>query len=160
MPSGWGSPGEKAGVLQPQTPRMTASTATLPNASSGLVSAAIPPSTGPKSAPKMAAPTAAPSSSPRRPGGAPAASHEKDAVQENALDSPCRNRATSTSQKASAIPNVSVVMPMPASPARTTGLTPSLAAAIPPGSAPNRAPAAYDEARTPASDLERPSSSL
>ncbi len=156
---GCGCSGVKAGVRQAAIARTVASTATLANAGPVPVTDAIPPSTGPNSAPTIAAPITAPIVSPRRSAGAAATSHASDAVHENELATPCRNRAVSSSQIESANPKVAVVTAIPVRPTRTVGRTPKRAAEIPPGIPPTSAPSAYDAASRPAPAFESPSSS-
>ncbi len=117
-----------------------ASTAIPPNAAAVPTTDAIPPTTGPNSAPPIAAASAEPISSPRRSAGAISVSHVSAAVHVKELDTPCANRAVSSSHSLCASPNRTVVAISPPSPISAARLTPSREVAIPPGSAPTNVP--------------------
>src|SRR6266542_38903 len=154
-----GRSGAAAGVIHAAVARTSDRPATVPNAGPVPVYDAIAPSTGPKSAPTIAAPNADPISCPRRPGGDAATSQASAPVQENALETPCRNRARLSVQTESARPKATVVTASSDRPISTVGLTPSRAAAMPPGIAATSAPAGYIACRRPAPALPRSSSS-
>jgi len=159
MLTGCGSAGVAAGVRQAHSARTIANPATTLNAAAVPVNDATAPSTGPNRAPAIAAPNAVPISWPRRPGGAAATSHESAPVQENALEMPCKKRATSSAHTELASPNATVVTDSIVSPISTVGLTPSRAAAIPAGMPATSAPAGYIACSAPAPALPSSSSS-
>ena len=101
---GCGRSGAAAGVVTAAAARRTASPATVPKAAPVPVKDATAPSTGPNSAPTIAAPKAEPMRLPRLPAGAAATSQARPPVHENALETPCRNRATSSAKTESARP--------------------------------------------------------
>src|SRR5581483_10012276 len=113
--SGCGASGRAAGVRAAQTAMPSEAAATAPNVARVPPTEATPPSTGPSSAP----------------------------VQENALASPCANRARSSCQASVPNPNSAVVAATTVRPIRTVGLTPNRAAAIPLGIEPASAPTGY-----------------
>ena len=129
----------------------------MPNAGPVPVIDATAPSTGPKRAPAIAAPKAEPINCPRLPGGAAATSQASDPVHENALETPCTNRARSSAQTESASPKAVVVTASSVSPIKTVGFTPNRAAAMPPGIAASRAPSGYIACSRPAPPLPRSS---
>ena len=125
--------GAAAGIDHAHAPRITATTATPLNTSSGPTTVAAPPSTGPRRTPTIAAPSAEPITPPRRSEGVAHTSQARPAAHEQAPPTPWAKRAASSRITCWAKPKITLVIPMSARPVRSMGFTPKRAAAHPAG---------------------------
>jgi hypothetical protein len=129
------------GVPSAHTASPALSTTTELNTSCGVVTSAMPPTTGPSSAPPTAAPSAVPIICPRRSGGAAPTSHDNAPDHEQAPATPWTKRATSSSSASRAKPKARLETLSSTSATSTVRRGPNRVASTPAGSEPISVPA-------------------